>query len=139
MALIVACATDDGINFNKKHFGDAQYYYIYKLENGQASFVTSVDNTTEEEAEEIHADPKKARGIVQILKGYGVQAGIAKVFGPNIKRVKKHFVPVLVNTDTLKEGLEKLLYAYEKIEDYWNKGEERQHLDLRRNTDSSII
>ncbi|MDI3547391.1 MAG: hypothetical protein PWR10_1043 [Halanaerobiales bacterium] len=129
MSLIIACATDDGVNFINRHFGDADYYYIYRLDENGSEFVKKIANTTEEE--ETHADPKKAGGIVQILMQENVKAGVAKVFGPNIKRIKKHFVPVLVHSDTIQEGLNELLNSYTEILNLWNQGETRRHLVLK--------
>lgn len=130
MSLIIACATDDGINFIDRHFGDAEYYYIFELKRDNYEFVKRVINTTEEE--EGHADPRKARGIIQILKDKEeVQVGVARVFGPNIKRVKKHFVPVLVRAERIEDGLEELINNYDYIQGLWEAGEERKHLVLK--------
>ncbi len=64
--MIVTCATDDGKNFVDRHFGDAEYYFIYMITKDSKELIRKIKNTTEEE--EIHADPRKARGIVNILK-----------------------------------------------------------------------
>lgn len=39
MSLTIACATDDGVNFINRHFGDADYYYIYNLTPEGATFI----------------------------------------------------------------------------------------------------
>ena len=66
--LIVAFATNDGEHFMSNHFGDADYYHIYEIDPTSAKFIKVIENTTEEEDEEIHADPKKAKGISELLK-----------------------------------------------------------------------
>ncbi|ACL69233.1 NifB/NifX family molybdenum-iron cluster-binding protein [Halothermothrix orenii] len=130
MSLTIACATDDGVNFINRHFGDADYYYIYNLTPEGATFIKKVENTTGEE--EGHADPEKARSIVKILKeNENVQVGVSRKFGPNIKRVKKHFVPVLVQASEIEEGLKELQSNYDYIMDLWQKGEGREHLVLK--------
>ena len=62
----VACATDNGSSFVGSHFGDAFHYDLYEVSPDYIRFVKRVENTTEED-EEIHADPKKAKGISGIL------------------------------------------------------------------------
>ncbi len=84
----VAFATDDGKSFMGRHFGDAEHYYIYEIDNNNANFIKKIDNTTEEE--KMHADPKKAKGITSLLNEENVNVVVSKVFGPNINRIKKN-------------------------------------------------
>ncbi|MBC8383419.1 MAG: hypothetical protein H8E22_06425 [Candidatus Cloacimonetes bacterium] len=72
----------------KKHFGDALFYDIYEFDNGQFSFIKRIPNTVDEE-EEVHADHRKARGISTLLLDEKVTVVVSKIFGPNIKRIKK--------------------------------------------------
>ncbi|KYH34950.1 dinitrogenase iron-molybdenum cofactor [Clostridium tepidiprofundi DSM 19306] len=130
MELLVACATDDGKNFVDRHFGDANYYNIYKISEEGFEYVKKVENTSEEE--KVHADPKKAKGISGFLKKEDVKILLSKQFGANINRMKKKFVPVVVNTDMIEEGLTKLIHNLDLIIDEWNKGEERKHIVLRK-------
>ena len=127
--MIIAVATDDGKKTIERHFGDAEYYNIYELVNGKFQLIDRIANTTEEE--EMHADPVKAKGIAELLVEKNVEVGITKVFGPNIKRVKKHFVPVLVSKETVEESLEIVLNSLDIIEEEILKAEKRGHLDLR--------
>lgn len=57
-----AFATDDGISFINRHFGDADFYDIYEISADKNKFIKRIDNTTEDE--EIHADPKKAKTLL---------------------------------------------------------------------------
>ena len=91
MDLITAFATNNGTTFMDNHFGDANYYDIYKISASNSEFIKRIDNTVDIE-EESHADPKKAKGISGLLKSEGIQVVVSKVFGPNIKRIKKNFV-----------------------------------------------
>ncbi|HPF16096.1 MAG TPA: NifB/NifX family molybdenum-iron cluster-binding protein [Thermotogota bacterium] len=110
----IACATNDGNSFVTSHFGDAQQYDLYEMTKEGYRFLQSITNHTEEE-EGVHADPKKAHGIVSLLKEQNVQIGVSLVFGPNIKRVAKHILPIIISEKTIKEGLSMILNQYEFI------------------------
>lgn len=127
--MIIACATDDGKKFITRHFGDANYYYIFKFEEGKFVHIDTVANTTEEEKK--HADPVKAKGIVELLNKKNVDVAMTKVFGPNIKKIKKYFVPVLVSTDDIESGLSTLKESLELVNASVELGINRQHVDLR--------
>lgn len=109
----VACATDDGINFISRHFGDANYYYIFDLIDGDFVYVDKVINTSEEEKQ--HADPVKAKSILKLLKEKNVEVGLAKVFGPNIVRIKNVITPVIISVDDIQSGLIHLKESYSKV------------------------
>jgi predicted Fe-Mo cluster-binding NifX family protein len=126
--LTVAFATNDGEHFMSNHFGDADYYHIYEINPTSAKYIKVIQNTTEEE--EIHADPKKAKGISQLLKEEKVNVVGSKVFGPNIKRIKKTFVCLLLKDTNIKDAIKKVSENYDKILSEWNKGEERNFLSI---------
>ncbi|MDM8534200.1 NifB/NifX family molybdenum-iron cluster-binding protein [Clostridiaceae bacterium HSG29] len=130
MEFVVACATNDKVKFLGDHFGDAEYYCIYKLDSNGYELIETINNTTEEEDEEIHADPKKAKGITQLLKVKKVNVVMTKVFGPNIKRIRKKFVSVLTKKDTLEEALTILVNNTKLLEETLNAGEERELIRL---------
>ena len=67
----IAFATDNGETFVSRHFGDAKFYDIYEMVEGSIEFVKRISNTVDEE-EEVHADPKKAKGISGLLLKEGV-------------------------------------------------------------------
>ena len=125
MDLITAFATDDGKMFMDRHFGDANYYDIYRISATGMEFIKRIDNTTEEEDEEIHADPKKAKGISGLLKKENVQVVVSKVFGPNIKRIKKNFVCIIMSKENVTESITHIQQRFDAIVKEWNKGEER--------------
>ena len=129
MSLTIACATDDGEKFITRHFGDADYYYIYKIDNENAEFITKISNTSVEE--EKHADPKKAKSIVKILKEKNVHCGVSCAFGPNIKRVKKHIVPVIMKEEDMETGIQKLIDNFTSLEKCWNDGKNREHINIK--------
>ena len=129
MKLKVAFATDDGKTFMGRHFGDARFYDIYELDEDQASFIKRIENTVDEE-EDVHADPKKAKGISTLLLDEKVAVVVSKIFGPNIKRIKKKFVCIVVRDDEIDVGLKKICNNIEKIYIEWEKGKERKHILL---------
>lgn len=125
----VAFATDNGKTFMGRHFGDADFYDIYEIDGNKANFIKRIDNNVDEE-EEVHADPQKAKGISKLLLDENVNVVVSKIFGPNIKRIKKKFVCIVVKDEETEEGINKICTNIEKIYNEWKKGEERQHLSF---------
>ena len=128
--LRVAVATDDGESFVTRHFGDTAFYDVYDLSPDGAVFVVRVANRTGQE--QGHADPKKARGITELLREQGVQVALARFFGPNIRRLQSKFVCVLTGDEEIARGLESARLYLDTIEAAFEKGEQRDFLDLRR-------
>ncbi len=129
--MMVAVATDNGEKFIDRHFGDAKYYDIYKLTNTNALFIKRIENVIEEQ-EAVHANPEKAKGVAGLLKKENVTVVISKIFGPNIKRIRKNFVCVIMNDESIKDALERLIYNWALIVTEWEKGAERNHCILRK-------
>ena len=125
----VAFATDNGKTFMGRHFGDADFYDIYEISEMKANFIKRINNTIDEE-EEVHADPKKAKGISELLLEEDISVVVSKVFGPNIKRIKKKFVCVIVKDEKIEDGVNKICSNIGKIYDEWEKGRERKHLSF---------
>lgn len=126
----IAFATDDGVAFMSRHFGDAKYFDIHDVDQSGAMFVRRISNTVEDEDASIHADPVKAGGIMGLLVNEGVTVAASPVFGPNIKRIKRKFVCVLMNDATIAEAAARLVEHFELILGEWGKGEERGTLNL---------
>ena len=127
----VAFATDEGRIFMNRHFGDAKYYDVYNIDENSSSFIKRITNTTEEDDEEIHADPKKAKGVINLFKEDNIQVLVSKVFGPNIKRIKKKFVCILMNDSSISESINKIQESIQIVNKEWNKGEERSYINLK--------
>ncbi len=127
--LKIAFATDDGKTFMERHFGDAEYFYIYEINKENTEFIKIINNTTEEE-EDVHADPKKAGSIAKLLKQEKVQIVVSKVFGPNIKRIKRKFVCILMKENSIENSIEIIKNNLSTISEEWRKGEERNFLKL---------
>ena len=126
--LILAIATDDEKHFIKRHFGDAESYLIYQLDEAGWIFLKKIGNSSEEET--MHADPVKAGSISEVLKDEGVQVLVSKAFGPNIKRMIKKFACILVHDKSIESGLDNLTQNYSAILEKWKQGPERLHLKI---------
>lgn len=124
--ITLALATDDGEHFINRHFGDADMYKIYEISPDKAELVSKIDNTVDEE--DVHADPEKAKGIAILLKEEGVKVVASNIFGPNIKRIKKKFVCIVLDDNTLEEGLQKIQNNFDEIIAEWKKGQDREYL-----------
>ncbi len=128
MEVIVAFSTNDGETFIDKHSGDARYFDLYKVSKTEIRFLKRVINPPKEE--KLHADPEKARGIARLLRNDGVKVLVSKVFGPNIKRIRKNFVCIMMNTPVSK-SLKTIQLNLPVIWKEWEAGEERKVLNFK--------
>lgn len=124
MDLITAFATDNGNLLIDRHFGDANYYDLYRISDSGSEFIKRIDNTVDID-ETSHADPKKAKGISGLLKKENVQVVVSKVFGPNIKRIKKKFVCIVMTKGNISDGVSVVQQKFNTIVKEYEKGEER--------------
>ena len=131
MMIKVAFATDDGKTYMDRHFGDAEYYYVYEISESDSRFLKKIKNTTEEDDESIHADPEKAKGVASLFKNENIKVVVSEVFGANIKRIKKKFVCVLMNDNNISDSIDSIQQNFHLIKNEWDKGEERKHLNLK--------
>ena len=122
----VAFATDDGETFVTRHFGDADLYHVYQISELDVKLIKVIENSTEEE--EQHADPRKAKGISHLLKKEDVSVVVSKVFGPNIKRIKKHFVCIATKEESIESAITRIIENATQVEELWKKGVNREHL-----------
>ena len=127
----VAFATDNGKTFMDRHFGDAEYYDVYEISKTDSKFIKRIFNTTEEDNEDVHADPNKAKGVAGLFKNENVKVVVSKFFGPNIKRIKKKFACVLMNDNNILGSIKNIQQNIYIIDNEWSKGEERSHLNLK--------
>ena len=132
MEFIAALATDDGKTFVDRHFGDARFYHLYTVGRDGADFLKVVPNTAPEETG--HADPRKAGGIARLLKTENVNVLATRIFGPNLKRVRKKFVCVILDCHAFSEGLDFLSANIDTIAAAWEQGEEREYLNQKTMT-----
>ena len=126
-----AFATGDGESFTNRHFGDNDYYDIYDITTSESKFIKRINNTTTTIEEKTHTDPGKAMGITSLLKKENVQVVVSKVYGPNIKRIRKHFVCILINSNSISNSLNIIMENSKVILDEWEKGEGRKHINFK--------
>ena len=130
MELLIAFGTDDGTNLNDGHVGMAKYFHVYEFFEEEEEFVEKRENVKFKGDESIkHGDPDKAKATSSVLQCVDVLVG--KRFGPNLPRLVKKFVCVIVRTDTLKNAIRIIHQNIEKIIAEKNKGEDRKHLILK--------
>ncbi len=129
--IITAFATDDGQTFMDRHFGDAKSFNIYEINSTQANFLKTISNTIEEEDEDVHADPVKAKGISGLLKQEKIQVVVSKVFGPNIKRIKKKFVCIITQEKQIDDSIKTIQQNMDIIIQEWEKGENRNFINTK--------
>ncbi|RLB89708.1 MAG: hypothetical protein DRH26_11020, partial [Deltaproteobacteria bacterium] len=92
--------TNEGF-FPKTHFGDAEKYLIYQLEKNKISFEQEVSNSFIDLDEGIqHGSKKKGEAIIALLKGKNIDVLVSRQFGKNIRRINKHFLPIIVSEET---------------------------------------
>lgn len=130
MEIIAAIATDDGESTIKRHFGDAKKYLIYKVSLNEITLIKTISNDTDFE-EETHADPRKAGSVAGLLQKENVNTAVSKAFGPNIKRIKKKFVCIIVNSEKVDESMKKVQENLAMIDEEWKKGPERNFLKIQ--------
>ncbi len=129
--LVVAIGADDEkIIKQDDHVGESKYYLIYRYSEGDLIFKEKRENVRYKEDEtRIHGDPGKAKAVSSVLKGVDVIVG--KIIGPNIVRMKKTFVPVIIREPEIKKSLEIIKENINEIvEEYEKSGEERRGIIL---------
>lgn len=115
MKMIYAFAVNNNNEFIEKHFGDSDKFLIYeKNKDTEISFITEELNVFKHfDEEQEHGSKKKAEAIMGFLKSMDVDVLVSKQFGKNIKRINKHFIPILVNHQNIEE-IFPLLNEYHK-------------------------
>ncbi len=127
--LTIACATNDGKHFTDNHFGEADKYMIYSVNDNGFEHIKSIDNTSIESRDhDGHGDALKAKHVMMLMKEADVQVVANKRFGPNINRIKIRFLPVIMNTDLIDKGLKQIAGSYNLIFDEYNRGNERKYM-----------
>ena len=104
----LAAGTDDKKNFTDSHFGESQVFLIYEVKDDKLRLIEERENQKFDE--EKHGDEKKASHISAQLKDVNVLVG--RVFGPNIVRIRKKFVPVLSKEKNIEKSLNELILKY---------------------------
>ena len=97
MNIKFAFAVNNNGLFQKKHFGDAEKYFIYQLKENEISFEKEILNSFKNVDEDgKHGSKKKEQAIIGLLKEKNVNVLVSPQFGKNIKLINAHFIPVIV-------------------------------------------
>jgi predicted Fe-Mo cluster-binding NifX family protein len=129
MKFLIALGTDDGENLNDDHVGMAKYFYVYEFTNSKEQLVERRENVSFRGDESIHGDPEKAKATSSVLEGVDVLVG--KKFGPNLPRLLRKFVCVLVRTNAITSAIEAVHNNMDRIVEEKNKEEDRKHIVLQ--------
>ena len=129
MKLLIAFGTDDGKSLNNDHVGMAKYFYVYEFSDNEQELIGRRRNVKLKGDETMkHGDPEKARATSSVLEGVDVLVG--RKFGPNLPRLLKKFVCVVVRTNTITSAIEVVHNNMDRIVEEKNKGDGRKHIVL---------
>jgi uncharacterized metal-binding protein/predicted Fe-Mo cluster-binding NifX family protein len=130
LGLLVAFGTDDGENLNNDHVGMAKYFYVYRFSNDKEELIERRENAKLKGDESMkHGDPEKAKATSSVLENVDVLVG--RRFGPNLTRLVKKFVCVVVRTNTITNAIECVHNSMDLVVEQKNKREDRKHIILR--------
>ena len=100
MNIKFAFAVNNNGLFQKKHFGDAEKYFIYQLKENEINFEQEIVNSSKNVDENgKHGSKKKGQAIIALLKEKNVNVLVSPQFGKNIKLINEHFIPVIVSEE----------------------------------------
>ncbi len=109
--IVTALGLENNTELTDEHFGNSAYFGIYELTEDSIRYIKRIDNVKVEER--MHGDPNKAGVIGSLLKE--VDALVAFRMGPNVLRMKKKFVSVIVNTRSVEKVKAVLVSNYSTI------------------------
>ena len=131
MSLLVAISTHDGENLvTDDHAGQARYFDVYRFGDGEVEFVERLENSKYGGDERMRrGDPKKAKSSLESLGD--VDMWVSARFGPNLPRLLKKLLCVVVRVKTVQEAVDLVAANLEQVAAECAKGEERQHVMLK--------
>ena len=131
MSLLIAISTNDGENLVlDEHAGMAKYFDVYRFGDGDPEFVERRENSKYGGDETMkHGDPKKAKSSMEALGD--VDAWASPRFGPNLVRLIKKMVCIVVRVQTVAQAVELIAANLDRVAEESAKGEERKHLVLK--------
>ncbi len=125
--IIAAFGLKNDNELTDKHFGDSTYFDVYELTENSIKYIKRINNVKVKER--MHGDPNKAGIIGELLK----EADILVAFrmGPNILRMKKRFVPVIINTKDIKKVEKTLILNFDKISKEVSRIGDKNYITLK--------
>ena len=120
MRLRFAFAVNNENRFAKIHFGDADRYLIYTLEDGKMSLSSEEVNNIKAIDQDLESGSvSKGNAIIKFLRDRDVNVLVSKQFCPNINLLNEHFIPVLITRDQEDEIIDILNKHLHWIQDEW--------------------
>ncbi|MEJ2545611.1 MAG: NifB/NifX family molybdenum-iron cluster-binding protein [Calditrichaceae bacterium] len=129
--LVVIFATDNGKSYMDRHFGDAEYFDLYEINQGDVHFIKRIKNVISN-TEDKHVSEQKAVGIAGLFKNDGVHVLVSKKFGANINKMKTKFVCILMNEQHISDSVKTIQQEYDRIVAEWDNGESRHYLNFKK-------
>lgn len=130
MNLVFAVAVNTGHTLEPQHFGEAAQYILLELANGEARTLEVLDNPykdrhgtgSHEHNGQEHGEGhgKKSQALISLFAEKGVHAFVSTQYGPNIRRICQHFVPVMVLPGPLEQVQKYLITYFDAIAAEWN-------------------
>ena len=125
----MAFSTHEGEQLIDDHAGMARYFDVYSFSDEGVKFVDRRENSKYAGDERMkHGDPKKAKKSLSALGGVDVWANPR--FGPNLPRLLKKLLCVVVRVETIEEAVELITDNLDTVVEEHANGEERKHLVL---------
>ena len=114
--LRIVAGSNDGANIIPDHMGTAQDFYIFDLfEDGRSLLVEKRANTSPQEEEGVHGDPKKLAVASDIFADCDVVLG--RRGSPNFVRMRDNsrFQPVLTDVASLSDSMVGLAETFDEV------------------------
>lgn len=132
--MLCVIATDDGVHLMGRHFGDAARYDLYVVSRQDIVFQETIVNPFRDDDDDdinSHESKVKAKNMKELFLERNVQALVSKRFGPNVRRMVKNFVPIVVRHENIEKARELLVKHAEEIEQMFQEGQERKPIILK--------
>ena len=122
MNLKFAFAVNSEGSFTKKHFGDSDQFLIYEVIDNTLVHKDSILNDFSSfDEEQEHGSRKKAKAIMDFLKGKDVGVMVSMQFGKNVKRINERFIPIIIYSENVQETIDAVNKHMHWILDEWNE------------------
>jgi predicted Fe-Mo cluster-binding NifX family protein len=120
MGLRFAFAVNNDGVFEKKHFGEAEKFLIFKEINSKLILEKSIENTAHNiDEQQQHGSKKKAEIIINLLKLADVNVLVSMQFGKNIKIINNYFIPIIIHSDSVDSVIKIIGKQYHWISEEW--------------------
>ncbi len=106
--IVIACATNDGENFIKDHFGSADKYLIYEFNEEKQDFILKATVENQHFEEKMDGDPRKAQFVASLIKPFGVNTLMNMAIGLNVTRMRKKYLIIISRIQDIKKALKQI-------------------------------